>query len=64
LQYLGSLYPVCQQLLGDAFFEAASDRYVDQSPPTRPFLAEYGDGFADFFSPSLRLKPPTLVGQL
>jgi hypothetical protein len=48
LQYLGSLYPVCQQLLGDAFFEAASDRYVDQSPPTRPFLAEYGDGFANF----------------
>ena len=59
LQYLGSLYPVCQQLLGDAFFEVASDRYIDQSPPTRPFLAEYGDGFDDFLHqhPSLLNMP-------
>lgn len=47
-QYLGSLYPVCQQLLGEAFFEAVCDQYIDQYPPTRPFLAEYGDGVADF----------------
>lgn len=54
-QYLGSLYPVCLQLVGEAFFEAACDRYIDQHPPTRPFLAEYGDGFADFLDqhPSL-----------
>lgn len=57
LQYLGSLYPVCQQLLGEAFFEAASDRYIDQSPPTRPFLAEYGAGFAAFL-----LQHPSLSG--
>lgn len=49
-QYLESLYPVCQQLLGAEFFEAASDRYIDQQPPTRPFLAEYGAGFADFLA--------------
>lgn len=49
-QYLESLYPVCQQLLGTEFFEAASDCYVDQQPPTRPFLAEYGAGFADFLA--------------
>ncbi|OQX15881.1 MAG: DUF2063 domain-containing protein [Thiothrix lacustris] len=49
-QYLESLYPVCQQLLGAAFFEAASDHYIDQQPPTRPFLAEYGAGFADFLA--------------
>ncbi|SEA87066.1 hypothetical protein SAMN05660964_02683 [Thiothrix caldifontis] len=49
-QYLESLYPVCQQLLGAEFFEAASDCYVDQQPPTRPFLAEYGAGFADFLA--------------
>lgn len=59
LQYLGSLYPVCQQLLGEAFFEAACDRYVDQSPPTRPFLAEYGDGFTAFLlqHPALASMP-------
>ncbi|WP_051542939.1 putative DNA-binding domain-containing protein [Thiothrix lacustris] len=59
LQYLRSLYPVCQQLLGDDFFEAASDRYIDQSPPTRPFLAEYADEFADFLHhyPALSTMP-------
>jgi hypothetical protein len=47
-QYLGSLYPVCQQLLGEALFEHLSDQYIDHSPPTRPFLAEYGAGFPTF----------------
>ncbi len=59
LQYLQSLYPVCLQLLGDAFFTQASDRFVDQHPPTRPFLAEYGAGFADFLAqiPTLQTLP-------
>lgn len=58
-QYLGSLYPVCQQLVGETFFEAVCDQYIDQSPPTRPFLAEYGDGFAAFLRqhPSLTEMP-------
>lgn len=47
-QYLRSLYPVCQHLVGNAFFEQVCDQYIDQFPPTRPFLAEYGDGFAAF----------------
>ncbi|MEZ5452458.1 MAG: DNA-binding domain-containing protein [Thiothrix sp.] len=48
LQYLASLYEVTQQLVGEAFFERLSDEYVDRAPPTRPFLAEYGDGFPAF----------------
>lgn len=48
LQYLGSLYAVTQQLVGEEFFGRLSDEYVDREPPTRPFLAEYGDGFAAF----------------
>lgn len=48
LQYLGSLFEVTQQLVGETFFAQLSDEFVDHSPPTRPFLAEYGGGFADF----------------
>lgn len=48
LQYLSSLYPVCQELVGEQFFERLSDEYVDAQPPTTPFLADYGGEFADF----------------
>lgn len=45
-QYLASLYPVCNQLVGEKFFEGFSDLFIDQYPPTTPFLSDYGDGFA------------------
>lgn len=48
LQYLGSLFAVTQQLLGEAFFGQLSDEFVDHVPPTRPFLAEYGGDLPDF----------------
>ncbi len=41
-QYLASLYPVCQQLVGADFFEHLSDQYLDAAPPHTPFLADYG----------------------
>lgn len=47
-QYLASLYPVCNQLVGEKFFEGFSDLFIDQHPPNTPFLADYGAGFADF----------------
>ncbi len=48
LQYFGSLFEVTQQLVGERFFAQLSDEFVDHSPPTRPFLAEYGEGFPAF----------------
>lgn len=59
LQYLGSLYEVCQQLVGEEFFARLSDEYVDHAPPTRPFLAEYGGGLAAFMRqhPALQSMP-------
>lgn len=47
-QYLASLYPVCNQLVGEKFFEGFSDLFIDQHPPDTPFLADYGNGFAAF----------------
>lgn len=47
-QYLASLYPVCEQLVGSKFFEGFRDLFIDQQPPDTPFLADYGSGFADF----------------
>ena len=47
-QYLASLYPVCNQLVGEKFFEGFSDLFIDQHPPGTPFLADYGDGFSAF----------------
>lgn len=48
LQYLGELYQVTRQLVGEEFFERLCDEYVDHTPPSRPFLAEYGDTFPSF----------------
>jgi hypothetical protein len=47
-QYLASLYPVCNQLVGEKFFEGFCDLFIDQHPPATPFLADYGTGFAAF----------------
>jgi hypothetical protein len=45
-QYLASLYPVCQDLLGEKFFEGFCDVYIDQYPPTTAYLSDYGNELA------------------
>lgn len=50
LDYLESLYPVCLELVGTEFFGRAAHSFIDQAPPTRPFLAEYGAGFVDYLT--------------
>lgn len=47
LDYLESLYPVSLELVGTEFFGRAAHNFIDQAPPTSPFLAEYGVGFAE-----------------
>ena len=58
-KYLASVFVVCEQLVGEKFFEQLCDRYIDQYPPTTPFLADYGDQFADFVhhDPALATLP-------
>jgi hypothetical protein len=55
---LASTYPVVAQLVGEAFFRAMAQLYVQQAPPHSPLLVEYGDDFAGFvetFAPAREL---------
>jgi hypothetical protein len=55
---LASTYPVVCQLVGEAFFRAMAQRYVQQSPPRSSLLVDYGADFADFvqaFAPAASL---------
>lgn len=45
-----STFPVCQQLVGEAFFHAMAREFIQQSPPTSRILAYYGKKFPDFVS--------------
>lgn len=50
LDYLESLYPVSLELVGTEFFGRAAHHFIDQAPPTSPFLADYGAGFAEYLA--------------
>lgn len=50
LDYLESLYPVCLELVGNEFFGRTAHHFMDDAPPTTPFLADYGAGFADYLA--------------
>ncbi|WP_298610173.1 DNA-binding domain-containing protein [uncultured Thiothrix sp.] len=47
LDCLESLYPVCFELVGTEFFGRTAHNFIDQAPPTSPFLADYGAGFVN-----------------
>lgn len=42
-QSLKSIYPVCEQLVGDAFLDMLADQVLTTQPPETPFLPEYGE---------------------
>lgn len=50
LDALRSGFPVTRQLLGDEYFDAVAQLYVQQSPPTSPVLVEYGQTLAHFLA--------------
>jgi hypothetical protein len=55
---LASTYPVLVELVGEVFFRAMAQLYVQQTPPCSPLLVTYGDDFADFvenFAPASEL---------
>ncbi|SBS29600.1 hypothetical protein MAQ5080_01439 [Marinomonas aquimarina] len=45
---LGEVFPVCKQVVGEAFFNAMARQYIERHPPTSPILSGYGDQFSEF----------------
>jgi len=45
---LADSYPVVLQLVGDEFFRAMAQHYVQTFAPTSPLINDYGSDFADF----------------
>ncbi len=57
---LGSTFPVCKKITGDANFRVLAGHYVRARPPRRPQLMAYGRDFAEFiagFAPAIRDFP-------
>lgn len=55
---LSDSYPVVEQLVGSAFFQAMARVFIEHSPPRSPVLVNYGQDFADFidrFEPAASL---------
>lgn len=64
---LASSYPVVSQLVGEEFFRAMAQLYVQQQPPHSPLLVNYGDDFAGFiegFAPASSLPYLAEVARL
>ena len=47
---LEEIYPVCCQLVGEAFFGAMARRYIRQNPSRSPNLGDYGSKLPKFIS--------------
>ena len=47
---LKATYPVVCRLVDERFFSYAAHEYIRENLPSRPCLAEYGGGFADFLA--------------
>ena len=55
---LAARFPVCRQLVGEAFFNAMAGVYIERLPPSSPLLTDYGDTLPEFiegFAPANRL---------
>jgi hypothetical protein len=55
---LASRFAATQAIVGEDFFQAMAQAFIDAHPPRSPLLLEYGDDFADFvenFSPASAL---------
>ena len=53
---LSQIYPVCNKLVGDDFFEFMASQFIYRSESLSPDLGDYGEHFADFIS---HFKPAT-----
>ncbi|MGX9418552.1 HvfC/BufC family peptide modification chaperone [Vibrio sp. WJH972] len=49
-------FPVCAQLLGEDYFKALAQEYIQQHPPTSPVLSYLGEHFSQFIADFPPLK--------
>ncbi len=47
---LQTIYPVCDRIVGESFFNATAVEYIRRFPSTSPDLGDYGAQFADFLA--------------
>lgn len=45
---LRDIFPAVLKLVGDEFFQATAQAYIDHAPPSSPLLFQYGDTFGAF----------------
>lgn len=48
LRALAQSFPVVEQLVGEGFFRAMAQDYLELTPPTSRLLRDYGESFAEF----------------
>lgn len=66
-QALAEIFPVCQQLVGEEFFNALSREFIRGYLPTSPVLSDYGAEFSEFiadFPPVAQLPYLSAVAEL
>jgi hypothetical protein len=49
-QALGTMFPVCEALVGEEFFSKMCDLFVNEYPPKSSYFAEYGSDLPHFLS--------------
>ena len=63
-QALEQTFPVCKMLLGEKFFNAMCDVFIDQHPPSSPFFADFGATLASFLDTFEPAKPVPFVADM
>jgi hypothetical protein len=61
---LAAHFPVTQELVGEEFFRAMARCYVQENPPQRRVIPEYGDTFPDFIASFEPVATVSYLGDL
>ncbi|RVU84322.1 DUF2063 domain-containing protein [Leucothrix sargassi] len=56
-QHLAAVFAVAESLVGQQRFTVLCNAFIDERSPATPYLADYGDCFADFLDQQASLKP-------
>lgn len=61
---LAETFPVCQALVGEAFFRSMARSYVRESLPSSPVLARYGRDFPEFVESFAPARPVAYLADM
>lgn len=64
VEALRARFPVCQHLVGEAFFTAMARLYVADHKPASPVMLAYGDDFADFIGGFAAARPVPYLAEI